>query len=249
MTTQQPDDELGLADGTDAEAAPEAVEGPFGPATWPRALVLALALALLGGAIGWAIGQRDDDGLGSNDVGYMRDMFAHHTQAVQMSLLLLYKDEVPRELKSFAQEIVHEQRYEQGIFNALLVRGGYEVADPDGMSMGWMGAEVPVAEMFGMATEEQMKALRDAEGEDAEALFIGLMNEHHLGGIHMADMAARHAEDRTVRNMAKASIHNQRGEVIDLNNYRKRHDLPLVEGFEDPMSDPRLNPVGALDED
>jgi len=237
----------GAETGPDRTATRDAAPGGrFGPATWTRALVLALAFAVLGGSIGYAVGSRDEDpdALGTVDVGYLRDMFAHHLQAVQMSMLLLYKPDVSREAKSYAMEIFNDQRLEQGIFNALLARGGYSVAEPDGTAMGWMGAAVPVEEMTGMATEDQIQQLRDATGRDAEALYIALMTEHHLGGMHMSDYASRHADHEVVRNYAKASMKNQRGEVIDLDNFRRRADLPRIEGFEDPRRDPRLNPAG-----
>lgn len=218
--------------------------GPFGPATWPRALVLAAAVAFLAGVIGWQIGGRDDDPFNQADVGFMQDMVVHHDQAVQMSKMLLYKDGIDRDLQGFAEEFLADQRFEQGIFNALLTRFGYPVTNPDETAMGWIdGVPVPAQEMAGMATPEQMEALDHAEGAEAEALFIALMSEHHLAGLHMADYAARHGQDETTVNLAYATVKNQRSEVIDLARYRTSHDLPIPEGFGDPTKDQRLDPL------
>lgn len=222
--------------------------GPLGPATWPRALVLAVAVAFLAGTIGWAIGGRDDDPFNDADVGFMQDMTYHHTQAVQMSKILLFKDGIDRELQAFAEEFLGDQRFEQGIFNALLTRFGHPVTPADELAMGWMGTPVPAAEMAGMATEDQMQALRDAQGEEAEALFIALMSEHHLGGLHMSDQVIRRGSDETVHNVATGMLKTQRDEVMDLARARERLGLPIPDGFEDPTQDQRLHPL-SLNED
>jgi uncharacterized protein (DUF305 family) len=97
--------------------------------------------------------------------------------------------------------------------------------------------------MEGLATDAQIAELRQAKGRDAAALWIALMSEHHLGGIHMADWAARHGKDRTTRNVALATVRNQRAEIMDLSRYRTRHNLPIPKGFSDPLKDQRLTPL------
>lgn len=218
----------------------------FGPLTGLRVVALLVAVAFLAGAVGWSVGQRDRDPLSSTDVGFLQDMGYHHEQAVQLSLLILAKDEVDPGLKSFAQEIIIGQRYEQGLFNAILDRFDHP-SEPGSEVMAWMGPGLPRDEMEGLATEEQVQELRDAEGADAEALWIALITNHHLGGLHMADWAARNGQDRATRNIARAMVRSQRGEVIDLDFYRRAHDLPLAEGFDDPLQDQRLNPLSLAD--
>ena len=46
------------------------------------------------------------------------------------------------------------------------------------------GAGEPL--MHGMATDEEMRRLRDARGAEAEVLFLQLMIRHHEGGVVMA---------------------------------------------------------------
>lgn len=236
------------SDHPQAEPEPEAPEAGglaarFGPLTPLRVVALVVAVAFLAAAVTWTVGDRTRDPLNDVDVGFMQDMGYHHDQAVQMSLLLLAKDGVPSDLRHFAQEIIMDQRFEQGIFNAILDRFGYP-AEPGDEVMGWMGMEpMPRDAMEGLATDDQMQQLRDAEGTDAEALWIALMTEHHLAGLHMADWAARHGQDATVRNLARAMVRGQRSEVIDIDRYRRREGLPIPEGFGDPLKDQRLNPL------
>ena len=230
-----------------AAPAPGWFSRVFGPLTAWRVVALLVAVGFLGGAIGWGIGQRNQDPLSATDVGFMQDMTYHHDQAIQLSLILLGKPEVQSDLRSYAQEIVIDQRYEQGLFNATLDRFGHPSV-PGTTVMGWMGPPLEPENMEGLATEAQIVELRNAKGEEAEALWIALITNHHLGGMHMADWAARYGQDTTTRNLAKAMVRNQRGEVVDLNRYRINHNLPIPEGFSDPLKDQRLRPL-SLDQD
>ena len=214
-----------------------------------QVIVLVAAVAFLVGTIAYVVGDKQGsaDPLNDVDVGFMQDMGFHHDQAVQMSLLLLDKEGVDPDLKSFATEVVVGQRYEQGIFSSTLDRFGHS-SDVGDTVMGWMGEPQPTDTMAGLATDEQMEELANAEGEDAEALWIALMSEHHLAGLHMADYAARHGKDRTTVNLAKAIVKNQRSEVLDYARYRESHDLPIPDGFTDPTKDQRLDPLSFRDQ-
>lgn len=251
--TEEPDP---APDGADEPAAGSVEGGDGGLEEVPAApvrqrwlstgqvIVLVAAVAFLVGAIAYVVGddQGSADPLNDVDVGFMQDMGYHHDQAVQMALLLLDKDDVDPNLTSFATEVVVGQRYEQGVFSATLDRFGHS-SDVGDTVMGWMGEPQPTDTMSGLATEEQMQELRDAEGEEAEALWIALMSEHHLAGLHMADYAARHGRDTTTVNLANAIVKNQRSEILDYARYRRDHGLPIPKGFTDPTKDQRLNPL------
>ena len=243
--TTTDDRSTGAAPIADDDEEPGRLQRWFGPLTWARVLVLVLALAFLGGAVGYLIGHRSDrDPLSSTDVGFMQDMSAHHEQAVQMSILLLGKDDIDPDLESYAMEIIIGQRYEMGLMNATLDRFGHATTQGP-TAMAWMDEPVPAADMPGLASDGQMTELREAEGEEAEALWIALMSEHHLGGIHMADFEARHGQDQTTRNIAKQMVNTQRGEVMDLARTRQRLGLPIPDGFSDPTKAPDMTPLSA----
>ncbi|CAN5901360.1 hypothetical protein BH23ACT2_BH23ACT2_30450 [soil metagenome] len=228
----------------DAPPSPGRLATAMGPLTGLRVVVLLVAVAFLAASVGWAVGQRPEDPLTGTDVGFLREMGYHHEQGIELSLILLYKDEVDQGLDAFAQEIIIGQRFEQGLFNAILDRFGHDVAvDPDGEVMGWMGRPIAAEQMPGLASADELQALEGATGSEAEALWIALMTEHHLGGLHMADWAARHGGDRTTVNLAERVVEIQRSEVIDLDRYRQRNSLPIPDGFANPMEDQRLNPL------
>ena len=215
----------------------------FGPMTAWRVVILLVAFAFLGGAVGWAIAGRDDDPLSATDVGFMQDMGYHHDQAVQMSSILLNKQGIDPDLRSYALEIIISQQADRGIFNATLDRFGHS-SSPGEEVMGWMfPVALPRDEMEGLASPAQIEQLKAAQGDEAEALWIALMSEHHLGGMHMGDWEARHGHDNATRNMARAGVATQYGEITDLSNYRIRRGLPIPEGFSDPTKDQRMNPL------
>jgi uncharacterized protein (DUF305 family) len=82
--------------------------------------------------------------------------------------------------------------------------------------MAWMGEPLPEDRMPGLATEDNLTQLRDAEGHQADLLFAQLMIAHHQGGIHMAEYAAEHATTARVRDLAAAMAVDQRGEINEL---------------------------------
>ena len=79
--------------------------------------------------------------------------------------------------------------------------------------MQWMDMGSPVSAMPGMASEVQLDELRDAEGADADRLFLTLMREHHRGGAHMSLNAAANASDGDVRSLARRMATYQQVEV------------------------------------
>ena len=232
-----PTDEVDLAGGG-------GLRGAFGPLTGVRIVVLIVAFAFLAGALGYTVGHRKggSDPLSATDVGFMQDMGYHHDQANQMAILLIGKDDVDPDLKNYAMEILMGQRLEMGVFTATLDRYGHS-SSPGRTAMGWMGPAIPLNEMDGLATSAQMKQLTNAKGRTAEALWIALMSEHHLGGMHMADWEALHGHDATTKNLAQAEVSTQRSDIIDLARYRTMHQLPIPKGFTDPTKDQRLNPL------
>jgi uncharacterized protein (DUF305 family) len=205
------------------EAPPEAADpGPEVPAPepprWTRvvpAVVAVVALCALSGAIGFVVGSGRPPGRGSVDVGFLLDMSVHHEQGTALANLELINGG-SEDVQVYAREALRDQSYEIGLMQFQLGEWGYtrEEAGPRGMA--WMGMDVPLPEMPGMATEPELDLLRAARGRDADALFLGLMEAHHRGAIHMASHAAEHADDADVRRLAARIEHNQRLEIEEL---------------------------------
>jgi uncharacterized protein (DUF305 family) len=66
-----------------------------------------------------------------------------------------------------------------------------------------------VSAMPGMATDEDLAALRAATGPQLDVLFLQLMLRHHEGGAGMLEYAAERAAEPQVRNLAAQMLRSQ----------------------------------------
>ena len=196
------------------------------PPTRRQFVLLMVALLYLAASLGYVLGSRPAGrpGEGSVDAGFLYDMITHHEQAVTMSGLELANGE-EKAVTVFAREILTFQSYEIGLMDGQLAEWDLPVENPRSRAMEWMGMPVEAGEMPGMATEAELARLADAQGRDADALFVTLMQDHHRGGVHMAEYAAEHAESKVVRALAARMARNQRIEINELEQARSRAGL------------------------
>lgn len=188
-------------------------------------IALVLAVAVLAGVAGYLLRGMQTPGANSVDVGFARDMSEHHRQAVEMSRLLYDRteDEI---MRSLAYDIMITQQGQIGIMTGYLNAWGHPITDL-GPRMTWMGVSVDGL-MPGMATREQMNALAEAGGEQAEILFLQLMIPHHVSGVDMAEAAAQNAQTAYLRNLAQGMANAQDSEIRYMNDLlQERGEEPL----------------------
>lgn len=197
------------------------------PGTWLQLIAAVAALLFLGGSVAYFAVDRADrpPAKSSVDVGFLYDMLAHHEQALQMANAEIVNGATPG-IQVFAREILLFQSYEIGLMDRKLDEWGYQRENPPDLAMSWMDMPVPHEDMPGMASEDEMDRLGDADGRQADALFIPLMQDHHAGGVHMAEYAAEHAKDPFVRDLAARMARNQRMEIAELEGASQRAELP-----------------------
>ena len=192
----------------------------------PPFIAAALALLLFAGAAGFALGSRPSaPGPGSADVGFLYDMIAHHEQALTLANAELVAGS-NNQAKAFAREILLFQSYEIGLMERQLAIWGYDRLEPPEKAMAWMGHPVEADAMPGMASPAELAALSDATGAQIDALFIALMQDHHRGGVHMAEAAAAEADSPFVENLAKRMARNQQLEIREMEIAREQAGLP-----------------------
>ncbi|HEX6425872.1 MAG TPA: DUF305 domain-containing protein [Acidimicrobiales bacterium] len=220
--TAEPVDDLGAepVDDLGAERAGPAAAGdggaPAGGPTWPRAAVLAVALAFLGFAVGVFVGRDRPPSSDGAEVGFLQDMITHHDQALGVATLTIAHGEDPT-VRSYAREVLAFQSYEIGLMTQMLRDWGHSRDDRSDQAMAWMDMPVPVEAMPGLLTDEQLAAVGTARGADVDRLFLELMAEHHRGGLHMAQAATGLVDDDEVAALAARMERNQAGEI---NEYR-----------------------------
>ena len=198
-------------------------------------IVASLAFVILGTGIGLTVGDRiqlRNQGTKATaiDSGFLNDMLAHHDQAVEMSLMVLNNNTVSPIVRGFATEIIMFQRWEIGLMEARLTALGEEPAELSGRNaMGWMGMSTPVESMQGMASEAELESLKQAQGLDADRIFLTLMRAHHKGGVHMAEYALANASDTEVQGLAARMAYNQKLEVTEYTSTLARMSKTLLE--------------------
>lgn len=202
------------------------LELPYWGLSWPKVITLVIAFAFLGGAIGHWIGHAGPPGEDSVDTGFYKDMIHHHDQAISMALHEQANGADPV-VVGFATEILRRQSYEIGVMSTKLDEWGYGTS-PNDTAMRWMDMPVPLEQMPGLATADQMAQLKNARGADADALFLQLMSEHHRGGVHMADYAYRHATNQSTRDLAQRMAYVQATEVNEFRELAQRTSLGVT---------------------
>lgn len=179
------------------------------------ALAAAVVVAGVAGVAVWAFSDDPVEQLMNEvDVGFLQDMIDHHEQALLISNI--YLEERPDSgVAPYAREVIPFQEREIKWMKGWLAEEGYEVGEPDRMSMTWMGMSMPVAMMPGMQSPERLAELDAATGEDADRLFFQIMADHHLGGIRMGDFASENGQRERIVEFAASVSRNQSIEIVE----------------------------------
>ncbi|MEO3778788.1 DUF305 domain-containing protein [Micromonospora sp. B11E3] len=192
----------------------------FGTLAVAAAVVVGLLLGYAGGLLTPRLTRPGD---ASAEAGFARDMTTHHAQAVEMGLIAFQRGSDP-EVVSIGGDIATGQQGEIGTMQTWLRSWGL---DPTGSQprMSWMPGGPQMMRdglMPGMATPEQMAKLRAAKGRELDVLFLDMMIDHHLGGIHMIDGVLKVSDEPDVVRMARTMKNTQQKDLTNLTNARDR---------------------------
>lgn len=202
---------------------------------WRTATIVLTALLLLVGS-GWAlawVGNRGVPAQSGPEVGFARDMFVHHEQAVAMSFLVRQRTDDP-EVSQLALDIAQGQATQQGRMLAWLDDSGVGAPTSSYQSMAWMSAPDvtggthggehsvapsppvgvdPMVAAMGMATDAELSELGRRTGRDAEVLFLQLMYRHHRGGLDMAEAFLDRSDEPALSRLAEVVVTTQEREM------------------------------------
>lgn len=108
------------------------------------ALVLVVLLgAACAGAIAWA--RSSTPSQNSPDVGFARDMYTHHGQAVTMGLMM--RNTVAEPFNTLTEDIITGQAEQQGVMLGWLQERDLVAADDSWEPMAWMAGTAGMADM------------------------------------------------------------------------------------------------------
>ncbi|WP_448002997.1 DUF305 domain-containing protein [Agromyces bauzanensis] len=165
----------------------------------------------------------------SAEAGFARDMQTHHQQGVELAMIVRDVTDDP-DVRLLAYDIATTQAQQSGQLYGWLRQWGLSQAGSE-PSMTWMtrpapdgrgthdghgadaGTHVPGAPMPGLATPEQVEALRDSSGVDAERRFLELMIVHHEGAVEMAEAVLERSTHDVVVPFARSVVDSQTSEI------------------------------------
>lgn len=201
-------------------------KGVFIPLPTSAIAAALLAILLIGAAVLlWQLWPRDP-GSNSAEAGFLRDMSTHHSQAVEMALIIRDRTEDP-DLFALATDIALTQSQQIGGMQGYLEAWGLPYSGTQD-AMAWMGhAGEP---MPGLATAEQVQQLRDLPVAEAEVLFLQLMIRHHQGGVDMAEAILARSDQPQIEVMANRVVLLQDSEIDTMNQMlEKRGQEPITD--------------------
>jgi uncharacterized protein (DUF305 family) len=142
------------------------------------------------------------------DEMFVTGMIPHHEQAIEMAEILLGKDGVDDRVVALAARIQAAQQPEIDLMNSWLDEWGVDsdMGDMPGMDHG----------DDGMMSDDDMAALEAASGEDASALFLEQMIEHHEGAIEMSQQELDNGENADAVDLARQIIDAQTAEIAEM---------------------------------
>ena len=160
------------------------------------------------------------------DIGFAQSMLLHHTQAIQMAMLV--QGSPIEEVRQLAQSILINQTHEAGLmrgwlsaWNAPMAVGGAPMAWVEQVEQFKAIEDVQYASqckanggaMPGMASPAELEALRLAPGAAQQRLFLSLMKAHHEAALPMAGFAYRNGQSSLIKGFARTLIKEQAAEV------------------------------------
>ncbi|KDQ00987.1 hypothetical protein EN35_26110 [Rhodococcus qingshengii] len=168
------------------------------------------------------------------DVTFAEQMIPHHSQAVEMSDMLLSKDGIDPRVTALAEQIKAAQGPEIEQLQAWLTSWG-QSSSSSGMNMPTtshnmegmtpstsMNMPMPsesmgtMPGMEGMMSAEDMTALQNAQGTDAAKLFLTQMIDHHRGAVAMAQTEVDSGQYSEAISMAQNIISTQNEEITTM---------------------------------
>ncbi|MCE9517055.1 MAG: DUF305 domain-containing protein [Mycobacterium sp.] len=163
------------------------------------------------------------------DMMFAHMMIPHHQQAIEMSDMVLAKQGMDPRVVELAQQIKDAQGPEIAQMQGWLDEWNMDMGDmpghggmdgsgsmmPDMPGMGGMGM------MDGMLSPAEMQALKDAQGVEADKLFLTGMIKHHEGAITMAQNEIKNGEFPEAIELSKAIVESQQKEIDTMNEILK----------------------------
>ncbi|MGX5714943.1 DUF305 domain-containing protein [Arthrobacter sp. MAHUQ-56] len=137
------------------------------------------------------------------DTMFAQMMIPHHRQAVQMSDIMLKKQDLPADVAELAGEIKAAQGPEIETMTSWLEGWGESAEAAAGHDMA----------MEGMMSDADLAKLDAAQGTEAAKLFLEQMIAHHEGAVKMAKAESTDGKDASAVALSKKIVEDQEAEI------------------------------------
>ncbi|MCU1522712.1 MAG: hypothetical protein JWN19_3097 [Arthrobacter sp.] len=138
------------------------------------------------------------------DVTFAQMMIPHHAQAVDMSDMMLKKNDIPASVTALATKIKSAQGPEIETMTGWLKSWDEPTMMPSGHSMD------------GMMTDADMTKLDATQGTEAARLFLTQMIAHHEGAIMMAKTETTTGKNADAVQLSKDIVSAQETEIQEM---------------------------------
>jgi uncharacterized protein (DUF305 family) len=138
------------------------------------------------------------------DVMFAQMMIPHHSQAVEMSDVILAKEGIPAEVTELVIRIKEAQGPEIEKMTGWLTSWGQPTNVPSGHGMS------------GMMGDEDMARLDAAQGTEAAKLFLTQMTAHHEGAVMMAKSETTDGKNPDAVQLSKDIVSSQEAEIQEM---------------------------------
>ena len=142
-----------------------------------------------------------------DDVMFAQMMIPHHQQAIEMSDLLLAKDNIDPKVTQLATQIKAAQTPEISRMSGWLAGWGQNPSPTMAMDHGDGG---------GMMSQADMDELKNATGTEAARLFLTGMVAHHQGAITMAKDEIANGQNPEATQLAQDIVDAQQAEIATM---------------------------------
>lgn len=144
------------------------------------------------------------------DVAFVTGMKPHHSQAVEMSDLVLGRNPSP-EVAALAERIKAAQTPEIAELDEMLEYFGADEGGGSGKDHG--GGSAGRGRMM---SEQDMQGLADASGKDASRLYLEAMIVHHRGAIEAAETELADGSYPPALDLAERIQADQAAEIAEM---------------------------------
>ena len=153
----------------------------------------------------------DVAGHNAADTEFVQMMIVHHEGAIEMADLIVERAQI-EQVRELGERVRDAQGPEIEQMTGWLESWGEELpaeAEHGAMDHGGM-------DMGGMDQQEAMEAIRNAEGAEADRVFLELMIEHHRGAIEMAQAQVDNGQHPDAIALAEDIITAQEAEITEM---------------------------------